>query len=225
MNILVVEDEPKVAAFIAQGLELNGHSVKQVNDGISGRDLALSENFDMVILDVIMPGMNGVEVCKAIRASKPEVPVLMLTALGTVGDKVKGLDAGADDYLVKPFEFQELMARVRSLGRRNANQPKPQSKLNYADLELDLNKKIAIRNGKEITLTAKEFALLEFMMRHPERVLSRSEISDHVWDVHFDTGTNIVDVYVNILRKKIDKEFSPKLIQTRVGLGYMLQAT
>lgn len=224
MNILVVEDEPKVAAFIAQGLELNGHTVKQVNDGITGRDLALSENFDLVILDVIMPGLNGVDVCKAIRASKADVPVLMLTALGTVGDKVKGLDAGADDYLVKPFEFQELMARVRSLGRRSTGQSKPVNKLAYSGLELDLNKKIALREGKEITLTAKEFALLEFMMRNPERVLSRSEISDNVWDVNFDTGTNIVDVYVNILRKKIDKDFSPKLIQTRVGLGYMLQA-
>lgn len=223
MRILVVEDEPKVAAFIEQGLRESGHDVDVANEGERGRELGLQNTYDLIMLDVILPIMNGTEVCRAIRQEKPDVPILMLSALGTVGDKVTGLDAGADDYIVKPFEFQELLARIRSLSRRTVTGAKANINLKYADIELDRSRKVAIRGGYEILLTAKEFSLLEYMMSNPERVLSRAEISEHVWDVNFDTGTNIVDVYVNILRKKVDRDFPNKLIHTRVGHGYILE--
>ena len=170
--------------------------------------------------------MNGVELCKRIKSLKPDTPILMLTALGTTEDKVTGFDSGADDYLVKPFEFKELIARIKALTKRSQlrQEPHPMATvLKVADLELDLDKKIAIRGSTVITLTAKEFSLLEFLMRNKGRVVSRPEIAEHVWEVTFDTGTNVVEVYVNILRKKIDKEFSKKLIHTRIGLGYVIQ--
>jgi two-component system copper resistance phosphate regulon response regulator CusR len=224
MKILLVEDEPKVASFIVQGLEESGHEVKLAYDGLLGKRFALAESFDLMIFDVIVPGINGLELCKEVRKQNIPTPILMLTALGTTEDKVNGLDAGADDYLVKPFEFKELLARIRSLSRRaTAGSPQP-SRLSYHGLELDLEKKQAIRDGKTINLTAKEFALLEYLMRNHERVLSRMQISENVWDIHFDTGTNVVDVYMNLLRKKVDKDYDTKLIQTRVGLGYILQA-
>lgn len=224
MKILVVEDEPKVAAFIVQGLEESGYEVRLAYDGQLGLRLATKESFDLMIFDVIIPGMNGLELCKEVRKQGISVPVLMLTALGTTEDKVSGLDSGADDYLVKPFEFKELLARIRSLSRRNSGTTEVTNKLIYHDLELDLDKKLAFRNGKSISLTAKEFSLLEYLMRNRERVLSRAQISDSVWDINFDTGTNVVDVYMNLLRKKIDKDFDIKLIQTRIGHGYILQA-
>lgn len=224
MKILVVEDEPKVAAFIVQGLEESDYEVKLAYDGQLGLRLATKESFDLMIFDVIIPGMNGLELCKEVRKQGITTPILMLTALGTTEDKVSGLDSGADDYLVKPFEFKELLARIRSLSRRSSGTTEVTNKLIYHDLELDLDKKLAFRNGKSISLTAKEFTLLEYLMRNRERVLSRSQISDSVWGINFDTGTNVVDVYMNLLRRKIDKDFDIKLIQTRIGHGYILQA-
>jgi DNA-binding response OmpR family regulator len=222
MRILLAEDEPKVAAFIKQGLEESGYQVLNAFDGLMARRLAQEPDVALVLLDVVMPGMNGVEACKAIRADGGRMPILMLTALGTADDKVAGLDAGADDYLVKPFEFKELLARIRSLLRRGAAVPEPGDRLAYADLELDLAKKEAIRGGRRIPLTAKEFALLEYLMRHPDRVLSRAQISERVWDIAYDTGTNVVEAYIKLLRRKVDRDFEPKLIHNRVGLGYIL---
>jgi DNA-binding response OmpR family regulator len=169
-----------------------------------------------------MPVMSGIEACRAIRAAGATMPILLLTALGTTDDKVNGLDAGADDYLVKPFEFRELLARIRSLSRRNSATHEQAEQLSYGPLTLDLARKEAVRNGQRIPLTAKEFALLEYLMRNAERVLSRSQISERVWDIDFDTGTNVVEAYIKLLRKKVDREFEPKLIRTRVGLGYIL---
>jgi len=224
MRILVVEDEPKVAAFIKQGLEESGYDVLSAYDGLMGKRLALQATVDMVLLDVVMPLMNGVEVCRAIREGGGRMPILMLTALGTTEDKVNGLDAGADDYLVKPFEFKELLARVRSLTRRNTLVQEQAERLAYHGLELDLAKKEAVRDGKRIALTAKEFALLEYLMRHADRVHSRAQLCEHVWDIDFDTGTNVVDAYIKLVRKKVDRDFEPKLIHTRVGMGYILTA-
>jgi len=224
MRILVVEDEPKVAAFLRQGLEESGYEVVSAFDGPMGLRLALQEAPDLVMLDVVMPGMNGTDVCRAIRAGGGRMPILLLTALGTTEDKVTGLDAGADDYLVKPFEFKELLARIRSLTRRGSAVNERAEKLTYHDLELDLAKKEAIRGGQRIALTAKEFALLEYLMRNAERVLSRAQISERVWDIDFDTGTNVVDAYIKLVRKKVDKDQGDKLIHTRVGLGYILTA-
>ncbi len=224
MNILLVEDEPKVASFIVQGLEESGYDVKLAYDGSLGLRFATKDSFDLMIFDVIIPGMNGLELCKEVRRQGINTPILMLTALGTTEDKVSGLDAGADDYLVKPFEFKELLARIRSLSRRNSGSTELSNKLVYHDLELDLDKKQAFRSGKSMPLTAKEFSLLEYLMRNRERVVSRVQISENVWDIHFDTGTNVVDVYMNLLRKKVDKDFETKLIQTRIGHGYILQA-
>jgi two-component system, OmpR family, copper resistance phosphate regulon response regulator CusR len=224
MKILLVEDEPKVAAFILQGLEESGHTVTLAYDGQIGKRIALSESFDLMIFDVIIPGINGLELCREVRKQDIATPILMLTALGTTEDKVNGLDAGADDYLVKPFEFKELLARLRSLSRRGTSGTHVNNKLSYHDLELNLDRRQAVRGGRSINLTAKEFSLLEYLMRNRERVLSRSQISENVWDIHFDTGTNVVDVYMNLLRKKVDKDFDTKLIQTRIGHGYVLQA-
>jgi two-component system, OmpR family, copper resistance phosphate regulon response regulator CusR len=224
MKILLVEDEPKVAAFIVQGLEESGHEVTLAYDGTIGLRFATKENFDLMIFDVIIPGLNGLELCREVRKQSITAPILMLTALGTTEDKVKGLDSGADDYLLKPFEFKELLARIRSLSRRSSGATELSNRLVYHDLELDLDKKQAMRGGTVISLTAKEFSLLEYLMRNRERVVSRVQISDSVWDIHFDTGTNVVDVYMNLLRKKIDKDFDTKLIQTRIGHGYVLQA-
>jgi two-component system, OmpR family, copper resistance phosphate regulon response regulator CusR len=226
MNILVVEDEQKVAAFLKNGLEEHGYSIDLAYDGYSGERLALNNSYHLILLDVIIPVMNGIDLCKKIKSAKPEIPVLMLTALGTTDDKVAGFDSGADDYLVKPFEFKELIARIKALTKRSQMQqqvPFVQSILRVGDLQLDLDKKVALRGGKTIALTAKEFSLLEFLMRNKGRVVSRPAIAEHVWDVTFDTGTNVVEVYVNILRKKIDKDFPTKLIQTRIGMGYVIQ--
>lgn len=223
MKILVVEDEQKVAAFIRQGLEEAGYQVEVAHDGINGKRLAEEKRFDLLVLDLLLPGINGTVVCKALRQSQPRLPILMLTALGTSEDKLAGFDAGADDYLVKPFEFSELLARIKALVRR-ANPSAMEEKLVVADLELDTDKKIAIRSGQPIVLTAKEYALLTYLMQHKGKVVSRQQIAADVWDIHFDTGTNVVDVYVNFLRKKIDKDFENKLIHTMIGMGYMMDA-
>ncbi len=223
MRILVVEDEQKVAAFIRKGLEQHNYEVELAYDGFIGEKLALSRSFDIMLLDIIIPGRNGIELCKKIKTAKPGLPIMMLTALGTTADKVSGLDSGADDYLVKPFEFDELLARIRSLTKRFdfSGQHRSES-LQVEDLVLDLQKKVALRGGKTISLTAKEFDLLEYFMRHPGRVISKAELSDKIWGINFDTGTNVVEVYINILRKKVDKDFPSKLLHTRIGLGYLM---
>jgi two-component system, OmpR family, copper resistance phosphate regulon response regulator CusR len=226
MNILVVEDEQKVAAFIKNGLEEQGYSVDVAYDGYTGEKLAVSREYQIILLDVVIPVINGIDLCKKIKTTKPGIPVLMLTALGTTDDKVAGFDSGADDYLVKPFEFKELVARIKALTKRShlrQHSTYVPNILTVGDLQLDLDRKVAIRGDRTISLTAKEFSLLEFLMRNKGRVISRPDIAEHVWDVTFDTGTNVVEVYVNILRKKIDKDFSKKLIQTRIGLGYVIQ--
>lgn len=221
MKILIVEDEPKVASFIKKGLEESNYEAEIAYDGVSALKLALQYPYDLFILDVIIPGMTGLELCAKIKDHFPDVPVLMLTALGTTDDKLTGFDAGADDYMIKPFEFRELLARIRVLLKTAQKIPSETNKLIYADLELDLNRKTVKRGSNHMELTAKEFSLIEYFMRNQGRVLSRTDIAEKVWDVGFDSGTNVVDVYVNFLRKKIDKGFDKKLIHTKVGFGYI----
>lgn len=223
MKILVVEDEPKVVAFLKTGLEEQGHEVSVAYDGYMGEKLANRDSFDIILLDNIIPNMNGFELCRKIREKNQQVAILMLTALGTTDDKVEGFDAGADDYLAKPFEFKELLARIKAITKRSQGIIQSSNKLKVADLELDIDKKQAKRGDKQIELTAKEFALLKYLMVNKGRVVTRGDISEQVWDINFDTGTNVVDVYVNILRKKIDKDFETKLIHTRIGMGYILE--
>jgi len=221
MKILIVEDEPKVASFIKKGLEESGFEAEIAYDGISAEKLAGQYQYNLFILDIIIPGMSGLDLCRKLKQMNPEIPVLMLTALGTTDDKLMGFEAGADDYLLKPFEFRELLARIRVLLRKSIQPAEPSNKLIEGDLELDMDKKVAFRKGKPIELTAKEFSLLEYFMRNRGRVLSRNDIAEKVWEASFDFGTNIVDVYVNFLRKKIDKGHSKKLIRTKVGFGYI----
>jgi len=223
MKILVVEDEAEVSAFIKQGLEEQSMEVDVAYDGNIGERLALSREYDVILLDIVIPGINGFDLCKKIKAERPATPVLMLTTLGTTIDKVSGFDAGADDYLLKPFEFDELIARLRALARRpSLTKTSYSTILKFGDLKLDLKKKVAIRTGKTIKLSAKEFTLLEFFMHNPGRVISRAELADKVWDIKFETGTNVVEVYINMLRNKIDRDFKEKLLHTRIGLGYVL---
>lgn len=224
MKILVIEDEPKVASFIKQGLEEQSNNVTVAYDGFFGHKLATENEFDVIVLDLMIPYMNGLELCKKLREEGIKTPILMLTALGTTDDKVTGLETGADDYLVKPFEFKELVARIRALSKRYTDNVQLPKILKVADLEMNLDEKSVKRGGKYIDLTAKEFSLLEFLLRNKNRVVSRAEISEKVWDIHFDTGTNVIDVYVNFLRKKVDKEFDRKLIQTMVGMGYVIKS-
>ncbi len=223
INILVVEDEPKVAAFIKEGLEEESYHVTVAYDGHFGLKLASEHQYDMIILDLMLPYINGLDICTQIRAKGNSTPILMLTALGTTEDKVTGLDAGADDYLVKPFEFKELLARIRAVTKRGVKNETPTSTLAIADLNMNLDAKTVTRSGKHIELTAKEFLLLEYFLRNKGRVISRSEIAEKVWGIGFDTGTNVIDVYVNFLRKKIDKQHDTKLIHTIIGMGYTLR--
>ena len=222
-KILIVEDEPKVANFIKKGLDELTFAVDVVYDGIAGRDRALTGSFDVIMLDVNLPGINGFEICKQLRDRSILTPVLMLTALGSTDDKLAGFDSGADDYLVKPFEFRELVARVRALIKRVQVAKRPQNIITVANLEINTDAKTVKRNDTLIELTAKEFNLLEYLVKNQGRVVSRAEISEHIWDINFDTGTNIIDVYVNFLRKKIDRDFTPKLIHTVIGMGYILK--
>lgn len=223
MKILVVEDEPKLASFVKKGLEEQSCEVDIAYDGQLGRSMALSNSYDVIVMDVNLPKMNGFDVVQSLRHEKVSTPVLMLTAMGSVDDKLTGFESGADDYLVKPFEFRELMARLRALTKRSSEAGLQSNVLKVADLELDLNEKVARRGNKRIELTAKEFGLLEYLMRNRGRVVSRVDIAEKVWDIHFDTGTNVIDVYVNFLRKKVDKDFAHKLIHTVIGMGYMLK--
>ncbi len=223
MKILLIEDEPGISSFIKKGLGEHGHEVSQAFDGDMGLRFAAQSQFDMIILDVILPHMNGLEVARQLRASGyAEVPILMLTALSTTDDVVSGLDAGADDYLTKPFRFKELLARIRALSRRGSLS-KGGKVLGIADLVLNLDTKSVTRAGQEINLTAREFTLLTFFLQNRGRVMSRVDILEQVWEVNFDTGTNVIDVYVNYLRNKIDKPFDTKLIHTVVGMGYVMK--
>lgn len=220
-KIILVEDEINIASFIERGLREFGHEVSVVYDGNAGWELLQNESFDLLILDIIMPGMNGLELCRMYRQRFGcHSPVVMLTALGTTDDIVKGLDAGADDYLVKPFSFQELEARIKALLRRSKEVPVQQ--LVCGDLILDCTLRRARRGNMDIDLTVKEYRLLEYFLLHQRAVLSRLTLLRDVWDKNFDTNTNVVDVYVNYLRAKIDKGFEDKLIHTVVGVGYMM---
>ncbi len=221
MRILVIEDEKKVARFLKLGLEAEDHKVDTVYDGESGEKMALGREYDVIVLDIMLPGKNGIEVLKSLRRSGRTTPVLILTAKGTLEDKVEGLDEGADDYLVKPFAFAEFIARVRSLGRRSSTDKS--TTLKVADLELDTITRKAKRAGKEIELTNREYALLEYFVRNADRILTRTVISEHIWEYDFDTGTNIVEVYVNKLRNKIDSGADRKLLHTVRGAGYILK--
>lgn len=224
MNILVVEDDQRVAELIHRALTENGFTTTLAYDGLSGLKLAKQNEYDLIITDIILPKIDGLDLCKEIRSFQPEMPIIILTALGTTDDKVEGFDAGADDYLVKPFEMRELLVRIRAILKRNRKGTNSTGFiLKYGDLEMNLHTKIVKRNEQEINLTPKEFKLLEFMLQNPERVLSRVEIAEKVWDTYFDTGTNFIDVYINYLRKKVDKDFDQKLIHTKSGMGFILK--
>ncbi|MDI9881577.1 response regulator transcription factor [Flectobacillus longus] len=225
MDILVIEDDLRVSELIKRGLEEQGFSATVAYDGVMGKKLALQHPYELIITDIILPKMDGLELCKQLRQASLEIPIIMLTALGTTDDKLEGFDAGADDYLVKPFEIRELMARIRVLLKRQSKNPQTYSNvLKYDELELNLQNKTVKRGELDIDLTPKEFKLLEYLLQHPERVLSRTEIAEKVWDTHFDTGTNFIDVYINYLRKKIDKSFEKKLIHTKSGMGFILKS-
>ncbi|RZL44183.1 MAG: response regulator transcription factor [Pedobacter sp.] len=223
MNLLLVEDEPNVVSVISRGLSEEGFNVSVAPDGLIGEKMAKENHFDLIILDIMLPGINGLELCKIIKSEKPTTPIIMLTALGTTENVVNGLDNGADDYLIKPFKFAELFARIRMLLRRYSGVIMNDQVISIADLYINLTAKSVKRGNDEITLTATEYRLLEFMAKNKAKILSRIDILENVWDIDFNLGTNVVDVYVNYLRKKIDKPGSPKLIHTAIGLGYVLK--
>lgn len=223
MKILLIEDEPKTIQFIKKGLEENHYEVDAATDGKTGKHLALRNQYGLIITDIILPGLDGRDLCRELREAKVETPVLMLSALGTTDDVVTGFDVGADDYLVKPFEFRELLARIKALTKRQVKSKVEENILRAANLVMDIDAKKVKRNDTVIELTAKEFALLEYLLRHQGKVVSRAELARNIWKVDFDTGTNMVEVYVNYLRKKIDKEFEPKLIHTQFGMGYTIK--
>jgi DNA-binding response OmpR family regulator len=224
LQVLLVEDEQRIAELIKRGLQEQGFNVMVAYDGETGKKLAISNHYDIIITDIVLPVISGIDLCKEVRLQKPNIPIIMLTALGTTNDKVEGFDAGADDYLVKPFDLRELHVRIRALLKRsNSNVNAKGFILKYADLELNLHTKIVKRHNIEISLTPKEFKLLEYMLQNTERVLSRTEIAENVWETTFDTGTNFIDVYINYLRKKIDRDFNVKLIHTKPGLGFIFK--
>lgn len=221
MYVLLVEDERRLAQVVRRVLEEEGHTVDLAYDGEEGLAMALDGSHDVIVLDVMLPGMDGIEVCRALRRNKTDTPVLLLTALDAVEDRVRGLDAGADDYLPKPFAFQELLARLRALGRRRV-QPREAAELHAGDLKLDMHRRRAERGGKVIELSPKEFALLEFLMRNQGRVVTRTQILDHLWGYDYGTESNLVDVYVAYLRRKVDRGHRRQLIATVRGVGYRL---
>ena len=223
IKILVIEDEKRVADLLKIGLEENGYQVLVAYDGEMGRRLFQSNDFQLIISDIIQPKLNGFELCQKIRKADEEIPILMLTALGTADDKLEGFDVGADDYMVKPFDFRELLARVRVLLKRRAVAKVDVVKeISYADLCINLERQEVRRNGEPVKLSPKEYNLLVYLLENAERVVSRVEIAEKVWNTHFDTGTNFIDVYINYLRKKMDKNFEVKLIHTKPGVGFIL---
>ena len=223
-RILVVEDESKVATFIKKGLQTQSFEAEIASDGEEAKRIFSTHKFDLIILDLNLPDMSGLDVCRFIREYNTQIPILMLTALGTVADKLSGFEVGTDDYMVKPFDFMELLMRIKALLKRTEAVQQPIEKLKIADLELDLGEKVARRGGNAIDLTAREFNLLEYLMRNNGRVVSKVDIAEKVWDINFDTGTNFVEVYINYLRNKVDKNFPNKLIHTVVGMGYMMKS-
>jgi DNA-binding response OmpR family regulator len=223
-KILIVEDETKIANTLKKGFTEMGYHVELAFDGLIGKKLFLAHSFDIIILDINLPGINGYDLCKIIRSHNQQIPIIMLTAMSALDDKIEGFDAGADDYMIKPFEFKELLVRIRTLLKRTLVQQLPTGNiLKYDDLEMNLGTKEVKRSNTTIILTLKEFQLLEYFMRNRNRVLSRADIAEAVWDIDFDTKTNVIDVYVNYLRNKIDKNFVTKLIHTHVGMGYIMK--
>jgi two-component system copper resistance phosphate regulon response regulator CusR len=223
-RILLVEDEQRIADTLRFGLVEQGFEVEVAYDGTLGYKLFQSLPFNLIVLDINLPGTNGYELCKLIRAANPEIPVIMLTALNSLEEKIEGYDAGADDFIIKPFEFTELLMKIRVLLRRSGNPSVPVGTILKADdLVMNLDAREVTRNGNIINLTAKEFQLLEFLLRRKNKVVSRADIAINVWDIDFDTNTNIIDVYINYVRNKVDKPFEKKLIQTQVGMGYILK--
>lgn len=225
MHILLVEDEPSIANVVAKGLGEAGYMVSIAPDGNTGFQMAVNHAYDLYILDIMLPGMNGIELCRMLRKAKDNKPILLLTALGTTENVVTGFENGADDYLVKPFKFAELLARIRALLRRATGNNTDENKLRINDLELDPDAKMVRRNKTEINLTSTEYRMLEYFMKNQRRVVSRMDLLENVWGVDFNMATNVVDVYVNYLRKKVDKDFEPKLIHTVIGMGYILKDT
>jgi len=223
MKLLLVEDEPKLASFIKKGFENEGYEIEVAYDGRMGQSLLRQNHYEIIILDVNLPYVNGFELCRQIRADDPHVPVLLLTALDSLDDKVTGFEAGTDDYLVKPFEFKELLLRVRVLLKRSTEAAGVKRILRMADLELNLESKVVTRGGQRIDLTTKEYALLEYLLLNRGKVISRVDIAEKVWELNFDTNTNVIDVYVSYLRKKLDKGYDTKLIHTVVGMGYVMR--
>ena len=220
MRLLLIEDDKKVAAFIVKGLTESGYAVDVRYDGRSGLETAEEESYDLVILDWMLPGIDGITVCKKIREFSKDIPILFLTAKETSSDKVQGLDAGADDFLSKPFSFMELLARIRALLRRGT---RTVDKLVVDDLEINVNERKVLRGGKPIDLSNKEFAILEYMVRNKNRLINRATLTEHVWNIDFDRGTNLIDVYINYLRKKLDVGSRKQLIHTVRGAGYILK--
>ncbi|MFN8943815.1 MAG: response regulator [Pseudobdellovibrionaceae bacterium] len=223
MRMLVVEDQQKMSQFLKQGLQGAGYAVDVAEGGFSAEALASQNEYDLILLDLMLPDQNGIDTARHLRRDGYSGPILMLTALSTTKDKVNGLDAGADDYLTKPYSFDELLARVRALLRRKNSRNETNSLLKYADLEMNLIQRTVLRSNKNVALTSKEFSLLEYFLRNIERPVSRAQIAEHVWDIQFDTESNVIDVYVNLLRKKVDHPFPIKLIHTLVGTGYVLK--
>ena len=222
-RILIIEDDARIAQNISKGLTEKGFETEVAYDGLIGSKIAHNGHFDLVILDINLPSMNGYEVCKNIRQHNANVPILMLTALGETEDKIEGFGVGADDYVVKPFDFRELLARINVFLKRSQADQDQGFVLRVADLEINNNAKTVSRSGQFIDLTPKEFALLEYLLRNKGRTVSKSEIAEKVWDSNHDSGTNVVEVYINFLRKKVDRDFEPKLIHTKSGMGYVLK--
>jgi two-component system copper resistance phosphate regulon response regulator CusR len=223
MKILLIEDEPKTVQSLKQGLEENHYTVEVAYDGILARQLATRNTYQLIISDIIIPGINGIDLCRELRALGIQTPILMLTALSTTDDKLIGFEAGADDYLAKPFDFKEFLARVKALIKRSNQTILEAQTLRFADLEMDLTSHLVSRSGQLINLTAKEFQLLEYFLRNQEKVLSKAEIAESIWEVEDENSSNLIEVYVNYLRKKVDKGFSSKLIHTQFGMGYILR--
>ncbi len=223
MKILLVEDEPGVALMINQGLQENGHHITVAPDGILGLEMAKASTFDVMVIDIMLPGMNGIELCRQLRQKNITTPILFLTALGTTENIVAGLNSGGDDYLVKPFQFVELEARLKSLHRRNQLPLQETDMISFGNVTVNIHSKLVTWNNEQVNLTSTEFRLLEYFLKNRNRVLSRMEILENVWGVDFNMGTNVVDVYINYLRKKIDKDPAQKFIQTVIGMGYMLK--